>query len=304
MGSEPGKFDLKTDGKKLAIGFGLAMAGAALTWIASTLIPALEQEGNATNNAILLFIAGLLATLVNAGRKWITDTRPKACIAFILVLLMAGVTCAEPILVKTSTGRHYLLTEDAAGGLVMTEIKTVVSTTPGDNPVDPVDPTPVDGFAAEVRDEISKTGDPETSLMFSGIYSLIADEIEAGNIEGKQGGRFAKIATDRLFRQQRNSENFDREKWDTYRAWQLDQLAIKEQNGELQTDAQWIQVNRQISAGAKAYADGSALRDRLDMAKIFAFLRELIEWIKIFKELLDPLTKAAPLLPQWIQAVA
>lgn len=301
-----------TDWQKLLIGLGIALGGAAIAWVATELIPFLKDKGEATDNALLLTLAAFLSFAVNFVRKWYKDnvgTLPNGAglVAFALLLALPATAMAEPIIVVTSTGRHYLLTEGPAGALQVTEVKQVVSTSPNDNPNPPFPPPgPVEGFAVEVRNEISKTGDPETAMMMSAIYSLAADEVAAGELEGKEATRFLKLATDKLFEKQAGQENFDLGKWNTFRSWLNDQIARKEQQGELTTNDAWVKCYRDVSAGAKAYADGSALRDRLNMGRILEFVRELIEIMKIVKELLDTfsavdqLPALSPINPQLV----
>ena len=59
------------DWKKILTGLGIGMAGAALTWISTEVIPAMEGSDDAT----LLLLAAVLAAGANAARKWLMDTR-------------------------------------------------------------------------------------------------------------------------------------------------------------------------------------------------------------------------------------
>lgn len=57
--------------RKIGRGLLIALAGAVLAWMIGTLIPALEES----TDQRLLFLAAILSALVNALRKWLTDTR-------------------------------------------------------------------------------------------------------------------------------------------------------------------------------------------------------------------------------------
>ena len=60
------------DVRKVFIGFAIAAAGGALTFIADQVIPMLHQSGVEWK----LTVAAILMSLVNLARKWLTDTRP------------------------------------------------------------------------------------------------------------------------------------------------------------------------------------------------------------------------------------
>ena len=59
----------KNDFSKLMKSLLIGLAGAALVWATTEVIPALEDSDNAT----LLFLAGLGGVLVNFVRKWLSD---------------------------------------------------------------------------------------------------------------------------------------------------------------------------------------------------------------------------------------
>jgi hypothetical protein len=61
------------DWKKVGTGLWIALAGAVLAWGAAELIPSMQQSANPR----VLLAAAVLSALVNALRKWLTDTRPK-----------------------------------------------------------------------------------------------------------------------------------------------------------------------------------------------------------------------------------
>ncbi len=66
-------FELSSiDWKKILRGLLIALAGAVLAWVSEQLIPVLQES----NEAVLLLVAAVLSAIVNAVRKWITDTRP------------------------------------------------------------------------------------------------------------------------------------------------------------------------------------------------------------------------------------
>lgn len=60
------------DWLKIGRGLLIALVGALLTWVLAELIPTLEGS----QDPRLLFIAAILSALVNALRKWLSDTRP------------------------------------------------------------------------------------------------------------------------------------------------------------------------------------------------------------------------------------
>jgi len=59
------------DWRKVLTGLGVGIAGAVLAWLTTVLIPAMQETGDEK----LLFLAVVLATIVNGLRKWIIDTR-------------------------------------------------------------------------------------------------------------------------------------------------------------------------------------------------------------------------------------
>ena len=59
------------DWRKILTGFGLALAGAVLTWAAAEAIPALKES----DDPALLLTAAILSAVINVLRKWLTDTR-------------------------------------------------------------------------------------------------------------------------------------------------------------------------------------------------------------------------------------
>lgn len=71
MGSP--RFNMSADDwKKVGIGFLIAIAGAALAFIAEHVIPLLNEA----ENQWFMLLAALLAVAVNFLRKWLSDTRP------------------------------------------------------------------------------------------------------------------------------------------------------------------------------------------------------------------------------------
>jgi len=70
MSSKPGKLS-KLDLYKIAKGFAIAMAGAALTYVANILLPDLRDH-----QVINAGLFTLLSAAVNAALKFVTDTRP------------------------------------------------------------------------------------------------------------------------------------------------------------------------------------------------------------------------------------
>lgn len=58
--------------KKIGRGLLIALIGAVMAWAIAELIPTME----ASTDPRLLFLAAMLSALVNALRKWLTDTRP------------------------------------------------------------------------------------------------------------------------------------------------------------------------------------------------------------------------------------
>lgn len=60
------------DWKKIGTGLWIALIGTVLAWAIADLIPTLETS----TDPRLLFLAALLSAIVNALRKWLTDTRP------------------------------------------------------------------------------------------------------------------------------------------------------------------------------------------------------------------------------------
>jgi len=60
-----------TDWKKIGTGLILALIGALLAWVSETVIPMLQDSPD----AVKLLLAAVLASAVNAIRKWMTDTR-------------------------------------------------------------------------------------------------------------------------------------------------------------------------------------------------------------------------------------
>lgn len=69
MGSPQLRLD-RHDGLKIAKGAAIAASGAVLAYLAGTAIPQLEDSGALSASA-----AAFLAVLVNAARKYLTDTR-------------------------------------------------------------------------------------------------------------------------------------------------------------------------------------------------------------------------------------
>lgn len=59
------------DWQKIGRGLLIALAGAILAWVIAELVPTLETS----TDPRLLFLAAILSALVNALRKWLTDTR-------------------------------------------------------------------------------------------------------------------------------------------------------------------------------------------------------------------------------------
>lgn len=71
MGSETFKLNLE-DLKKIGKGLLIAMGGAGLTYLSVQVVPNLEPD---TGTQMMLFAA--FSAIVNAGRKWLTDTTKK-----------------------------------------------------------------------------------------------------------------------------------------------------------------------------------------------------------------------------------
>ena len=71
MASPPLRMSM-ADWKKIGTGLLLAIIGAVLTWCSESYIPLLEKSPDEAK----LLLAAFLAVLVNAIRKWLTDTRP------------------------------------------------------------------------------------------------------------------------------------------------------------------------------------------------------------------------------------
>lgn len=62
------RFSITTDDwKKVGRGFGIALSGAALAWVAAELVPMLESS---TDPRVLL-LAAVLSAAVNTLRKWV-----------------------------------------------------------------------------------------------------------------------------------------------------------------------------------------------------------------------------------------
>lgn len=66
-GSPAGAFDWQTDGAKLLKGLGVALAGAALTYLEET-IPGVDF------GSYTALVVGVNSVLVNFARKWLTNT--------------------------------------------------------------------------------------------------------------------------------------------------------------------------------------------------------------------------------------
>ena len=58
------------DWRKVFVGFGLAMAGAASAWVVGELVPALQASADPR----LLILAAVLSAAINLLRKWMSDT--------------------------------------------------------------------------------------------------------------------------------------------------------------------------------------------------------------------------------------
>lgn len=52
---------------KIATGLGIALAGAAITYVSTVVIPGLKESGDAT----LLIVAAVASALVNVARKYL-----------------------------------------------------------------------------------------------------------------------------------------------------------------------------------------------------------------------------------------
>ena len=66
------KFSLSTfDWKKICKGALIAAAGGVLAWTSTTFIPSLQES----TNGVAIMLSGLLAVLVNAAQKYVTDTQ-------------------------------------------------------------------------------------------------------------------------------------------------------------------------------------------------------------------------------------
>lgn len=74
MEDESKKFSLsKTDLKKVLKGLALAVAGCAVAYITSDVLPYIDNT--ATTGAI---VAGGVAVVLNIARKWIQDNSPES----------------------------------------------------------------------------------------------------------------------------------------------------------------------------------------------------------------------------------
>lgn len=63
----------KEDIRKIAIGAGLAIAGALVAYGLEAVIPAIQQQGGAYGPAI----AALAAVVLNAARKWVQSQQKQ-----------------------------------------------------------------------------------------------------------------------------------------------------------------------------------------------------------------------------------
>lgn len=71
MASPRGKMS-KLDWKKIGTSLLLAVISCVLAWVVDVLLPMLRESGD----EVLIIIAGVVFVIVNAVRKWLTDTRP------------------------------------------------------------------------------------------------------------------------------------------------------------------------------------------------------------------------------------
>lgn len=69
QGSPKGKLGA-LDWRKLAISLGLSIVGAAIGWVGTSLVPALQESGVPW----MVAAGSFLPMLVNLVRKWLTDT--------------------------------------------------------------------------------------------------------------------------------------------------------------------------------------------------------------------------------------
>lgn len=182
MGSQP--FSLSSqDWKKILAGAAIAAAGAVLTFIADSVLPDFQEKGLLDASLFVLF-----STLVNALRKFLTDTR------FLAVLALLGMSLAVPAqaeVIDTAGSKPgtYLLTVNADGSVTITGPTKLVRLKDLGGPVDPTDPVDPDPdpvlspLAQSVREltaqALSRGGTPDTAAKIAAIYALVSDDCSA-----------------------------------------------------------------------------------------------------------------------------
>ena len=102
QGSRSGSL-AKSDLEKIVTGAAVAASGALLAYCADTVIPWLQE-----NPKFSLVLAPMLAVMVNALRKWLSDTR---VVVLLLGLLLSGATATGASRPSRSAIRGKRVTE-------------------------------------------------------------------------------------------------------------------------------------------------------------------------------------------------
>ena len=255
--------------------FALVM-GAALTALAdgliTTVLPQLKDQG-----VIDVVLFGLLTTLVDAFRKaiqlWLKDTRPFVVLLVLGLFLAPSEAFAEDVTIKLSgitRGQSYELTYNADGTLLVRPIVVVVvGGGPGPAPVPTPNPTLGGQVAALTASTLAEGGSHSAAANLAAVYSVVASQLEAGNLTLAQVAPALKSLTDSML-----AGPGEAAKWTKWRTGIGDLLANR-----MGDKATAVASLRSVESGIKSAVDASSAitgGKAIDWAKLIETLMPLI----------------------------
>lgn len=306
MGSPAGKLN-GLDLRKIATGAALAALGGVAAWFGSELAPELTENGS----TLAIVIATVTPILLNALRKWLTDTRagihqhPQGNSHMIRSLLLAalsatlfcGSASAQTKFLKlenATPGVHYLeVTIDEEGNVQIAPLTIAATVTLGPPPVEP------SNERVETMRALAPAGQSKTAAKIAALSVGIAGKVRSGDFSGQQLISFAvRIGIDRILGDE------DAKAWRPVRDklgdyWtdlvttegvtDLDYAELLEDFAEALSSAQNVDELREaFSLGAESgqYAEVRVNGYGIDLSQII----EIILWIL---ELIEKLREAA-----------
>lgn len=198
----------------------------------------------------------------------------RGAIIALLVAAIPATAFADKVLI-VSGAEYYLLEIGAGGKPALIQITRVVNLDnptqppPKDPPTDPTDP-----LRAKALHLARFTGDATGAKGLSIVYSLVADQLDAGKLSPANTFDALAAASSATL-----SSLGTTAKWADWRAAIGDDLTAKAQRGEMTTAAQQSAALRSIAGGLDDYLAGSGILDNIDWLKLIELIMMLIKLI-------------------------